>query len=170
MKANKLAITVLVALLLGSGAGLRAANSGSNTDAKVWRLVLPDHVKWQPSKLLPPGAQSAVLEGDPSKPGFFTMRIRMPDGYRIPPHWHSQQERVTVLAGVLYLGMGKRFKAASAKALGRWAYSSIPPGMAHFGWTRGQTVLQLSGIGPWTVTYAEPGDDPRVVGRTSHGH
>ena len=89
------------------------------------------------------------------------MRLKMPDGYRIPAHSHSQPERVTVLSGTLYLGMGDGAKAGSATPLGAGSYSSMPPKMVHFGWMKGETILQLSSIGPWTVTYVNPGDDPR---------
>jgi len=102
-----------------------------------------------------------VLEGDPTADGFFTMRIKMPDGYRVPPHWHSRQERVTVLSGVLNLGQGDTFDDAATKALPAGTYSSMPPGMTHFGWMTGETVLQLSTQGPWTITYVNAADDPR---------
>jgi quercetin dioxygenase-like cupin family protein len=112
-----------------------------------------------------PGAEIAVLEGDPAKPGFFTMRLKMPDGYRIPAHSHSQPERVTVLSGTLYLGLGDGVNAASAIALSAGSYSSMPPKMVHFGWMKGETILQLTSIGPWTVTYVNPRDDPRKASK-----
>jgi quercetin dioxygenase-like cupin family protein len=126
-----------------------------------WVLHQPSDLQWRAAENLPSGAMVAVLEGDPAKEGFFTMRIKMPDGYRVPPHWHSQQERVTVLSGVLNLGAGGIFDAAAAQALPAGTYSSMPPRMTHFGWMTGETVLQLSTMGPWTVTYANPADDPR---------
>jgi quercetin dioxygenase-like cupin family protein len=136
-----------------------------NTAAVVtnsqWRMTTADKIEWLPSKLLPPGARMAVLEGDPSKPEFFIMRLKMPDGYRIPAHSHSQPERVTVLAGTLYLGMGDGSDARAAIPLGPGSYSSMPPKMVHFGWMKGETILQLTSIGPWTVTYVNPNDDPR---------
>ena len=89
------------------------------------------------------------------------MRLKMPDGYRIPAHSHSQPERVTVLAGTLYLGMGDGSDARAAIPLGPGSYSSMPPKMVHFGWMKGETILQLTSIGPWTVTYVNPNDDPR---------
>lgn len=148
-------------VLLASPAVSHAAGHAANTNSKDWCRVEPEDIKWQPTALLPPGAQAAILEGDPAKPGVFTMRLKLPDGYRIPSHWHSQQERVTVLSGTLNLGMGKRLDAGIAKTLGPGFYSSMPPGMPHFGWTKGVTILQISSIGPWTVTYVDPRDDPR---------
>ena len=130
-----------------------------------WLLDEPTEIEWRVAETLPPGAMVAVLEGDPAQAGFFTMRIKMPDGYRVPPHWHSQQERVTVLAGVLNLGSGSSFDASATKALPAGTYSSMPPQMTHFGWMTGETVLQLSTMGPWTITYVNPADDPRNKGR-----
>jgi quercetin dioxygenase-like cupin family protein len=130
--------------------------------ADHWHLQEPSRMEWRPAESLPRGAQIAVLEGDPSKEGFFTMRIRMPDGFRVPPHSHARQERVTVISGVLNLGSGDRFDATKTQALGPGTYSSMPAGMTHFGWTKGETVLQLSTLGPWSITYVDPNDDPRT--------
>ncbi len=118
-------------------------------------------IAWQPTNLLPPGVQIAVSEGDPAKPGFFTVRLKVPDGYRFPAHWHSDAERVTVLSGTLYLGLGDGSNKAAAVPLAAGTYSSMPPKTAHFGWAEGETIRQLSCIGPWTLTYVTPPDDPR---------
>ena len=140
--------------------GVRAAVA--DDPAPVWVLHEPDQIEWRVAETLPPGAMIAVLEGDPNQAGFFTMRIKMPDGYRVPPHWHSQQERVTVISGVLNLGSGDSLEPSATKALPAGTYSSMPPKMTHFGWMTGETVLQLSAIGPWTITYVNPADDPRT--------
>jgi hypothetical protein len=130
-----------------------------------WVVITPDRIAWRPAKLLPPGAQMAIMEGDPSKPGFFSMRLKMPDRYRIPAHRHSQAERVTVLSGTLYLGLGDGTDPGTALALGAGSYSSMPPEMMHYGWMKGETILQLTSIGPWTVSYLNPADDPRDPGK-----
>jgi hypothetical protein len=84
---------------------------------------------------------------------------------RIPAHSHSQPERVTVLSGTLYLGIGDGSDAGAAIPLSAGSYSSMPPKMMHFGWMKGETILQLSSIGPWTVTYVNPNDDPRKASK-----
>ncbi len=140
-----------------------AADAADSTGG--WLLREPAAIEWRAADSLPPGAQIAVLEGDPSREGFFTMRIKMPDGYRVPPHFHSMQERVTVLSGTLNLGAGNAFDASATKPLPAGTYSSMPPGMTHFGWMTGETVLQLTTTGPWTVTYVDPADDPRLTPR-----
>ena len=89
------------------------------------------------------------------------MRLKVPDGYRFPAHWHSDTERVTILSGTLYLGIGDGSNRAAVVPLGAGTYSSMPPKTQHFAWTRGETILQLSSLGPWTLTYFNPADDPR---------
>jgi hypothetical protein len=109
------------------------------------------------------GAMMVVLEGDPTQPGPFTMRLRFPDGFQVLPHWHTQMEHATVLAGVLHLGMGEKFDRAATRPLPAGSFGFWPAGTRHFAWAEGETVLQLHGVGPWTVTYVNPGDDPRRV-------
>ncbi len=125
-------------------------------------IFTPADVQWKdgpPS--LPPGARFAVLEGDPSKAGLFTMRILLPDGYQIPPHWHTQVEHVTVLSGTFNLGMGDKFDQGTTKPMPAGTFGFWPPEMRHYAWTKGETVLQVHGMGPWTITYVNPSDDPR---------
>src|SRR5947207_13889369 len=125
-------------------------------------VVTPADFKWQdgpPS--LPKGTKMALLEGDPSKEGAFVLRVKMPDGYRIAPHTHPKDERVTVISGTLYLGRGGKFDQKAAKALPAGSYARTAALMKHFGWAKGETVLQLHGEGPWAIDYLDPRDDPR---------
>jgi len=145
-------------IVFGRGAAL------AKDPGEKWLLYEPGSIEWQVSESLPPGAKVAVLEGDPSKEGFFTMRIEMPDGYRVPAHWHPKRERLTILSGTLNLGTGDTFDPKQAKALPAATYSSMPARMTHFGWTTGETVLQLSSMGPWAIHYVNPADDPRRKG------
>src|SRR4051794_35125555 len=126
-------------------------------------VVTPADLKWRDGPAsLPKGAQMVVLEGDPTKAGEFVLRVKMPDGFRILPHTHPKDERVTVLTGTLYLGMGDTFDEKTAKALPAGAYGRTGAGMKHFGYVKGETVLQLHGTGPWAVVYVNPADDPRT--------
>ena len=146
-----------VSLLLGSP-GFVAADH----PAKDHAVVTPDAMKWADGPAsLPPGAKMAVLEGDPSKAGPFVLRVRLPDGMKILPHTHPKDERVTVLAGTLYLGTGKKFDSKAAKEMPAGSYGRTGAGMAHFGFVKGETVLQLHGEGPWAIVYLNPADDPR---------
>ena len=110
---------------------------------------------------LPVGAKFAVLEGDPTKEGPFVMRILVPDGFIIPPHWHPKVERVTVISGVFNLGMGEKFDKSKTRKMTAGTFGFWPPEMRHFAWAKVKTVLQLHGVGPWTIVYVNPNDDPR---------
>jgi quercetin dioxygenase-like cupin family protein len=125
-------------------------------------LVTPDDLKWVDGPAtLEKGAKMVILEGNPSKEGPFVMRVKLPDGFRIMPHTHPKDERVTVLQGTLYLGMGATFDEKAAKAMPPGSYGRTEAGMKHFGWVKGETILQLHGTGPWTIDYVNPKDDPR---------
>jgi len=122
----------------------------------------PDSLVWKDAPAsLPPGAKVAVLEGDPARDGPFVMRMKFPDGYRVLPHTHPKPERVTVISGTLQIGMGETFDAAQTQPMPAGTFGTWPAGMKHFGWFRGETVIQLHGDGPWTVNYVNPADDPR---------
>jgi len=156
---------VSLLLLLVSPSGVHSEDArqlaGSGPDLQ-WDLFKPDQIQWRdgPPSLLP-GAKMAILEGDPAKEGFFTMRLKLPDGYRVFPHWHPRTERLTIIQGIVNLGTGDRFDTAATQTLSAGAYSSMPPKMTHFAWMKGETILQLSSIGPWEVVYVNPTDDPR---------
>lgn len=122
----------------------------------------PAEVKWKDGPgSLPAGAKFAVLEGDPAKEGPFVMRLWLPDGFRIQPHWHPKVERITVVSGTFNLGMGEKFDQSATREMPAGTFGYWPAGMRHFAWASGETVLQLHGTGPWMITYVNPADDPR---------
>jgi quercetin dioxygenase-like cupin family protein len=126
----------------------------------------PAELKWQngpPS--LPKGAQIAVLEGDPSKEGPFVFRVKVPDGYRIPPHTHPKTERVTVISGQFNIGMGDKFDEKALTPMPAGTYGYWEAGMKHFVQIKGETVAQFHGMGPWSIQYVNPADDPRIQGK-----
>jgi quercetin dioxygenase-like cupin family protein len=115
---------------------------------------------------LPAGAQLGVLRGDPGKKGPFAIRFKMPDGYTIPPHWHTNDEELTVLSGTFLLSMGDKFDATTAHALSAGAYHFLPGKMHHAAAAKGDTVLEIHGMGPFDIHYLNPADDPsKKVGK-----
>ncbi len=131
--------------------------------AMVTPIMLPPGVQWSPAPAsLPTGARVAVIDGDPSKEGLFTMRLWMPNDYRIPPHTHPAYEHITIISGVLHLGMGNAFTMSGADELRQGAFKVVAPNMAHFVHAAGEVVLQLHGMGPWSLKYVNPADDPRT--------
>ena len=125
-------------------------------------VFMPGDIKWQDAPpSLPKGAKLCALEGNLSAPESFTFRVMLPDGYKVPPHWHPAMEHVTVLQGTLYLGKGDKWDESVAKAFPVGSFSAMPPQMHHFAWAKGETVIQVHGVGPWGITYVNPSDDPR---------
>lgn len=121
-----------------------------------------DEIEWEDGPAsLEEGAEMAVLEGDPGAEGIFTMRLRMPDGFRIAPHSHPNFERVTVISGTFRLGHGETFDREATDVLEPGSYTTMPPGMRHFAVMEGETVIQLTSVGPWEINYVNPADDPR---------
>ncbi|WP_429912200.1 cupin domain-containing protein [Glycocaulis sp.] len=107
------------------------------------------------------GAEYAILYGDPAAEGVFAMRLRLPDGFYIAPHHHGQPEIVTVISGRFLIGMGEDPDPEAATALEPGGFFAYPPGMIHYAYTEGETVVQLNSTGPWTITYVNEEDDPR---------
>jgi hypothetical protein len=166
MKKHQVCILVIALLALVSlrlaQAEQKIASVGADTHHSHL-MIRPDDVQWGPaSPKLPPGAQFAVLEGDPSKPGVpYTLRAKVPDGYSVPPHWHPMDEKVTVIQGVMRLGMGEKFDSAKLRDLPAGSYALLPKGQPHFNQYHGETIIQLHGIGPYDINYVNPADDPR---------
>lgn len=130
-------------------------------DALIFR---PEEIEWQDGPgSFQPGSQFSVLEGDPGEQGVFNMRIKMPDGFKISPHWHPNVERVTVISGTFRLGHGEVADFDSAEPLSAGSYFSMPPEMVHYAIAEGETIIQLKTIGPWEINYVNPNDDPRQV-------
>ena len=121
-------------------------------------------LKWGPAPaVFPAGAQMAVLQGDPGSSSEYTVRLRMPNGYRIAPHWHPTDENVTVVSGNFKVGMGKTFDTKGMLTLPSGGFITAPAKEAHFAMAQGQTVVQVHGIGPFAMTYVNPADAPRPV-------
>jgi len=125
-------------------------------------MVTPADLKWgEGLASLPPGTQAAVVEGNPANPGLFTLRLKLPANYKIPAHWHPADEHVTVISGTLYMGMGDTLDESKGKALSAGSFAVMPTKVNHFAFTKGETTLQIHGMGPWGITYVNPADDPR---------
>jgi hypothetical protein len=128
----------------------------------MFNVYSPGEVQWKKGPdSLPAGAEIAVLEGDPSKPGPFVFRVKAPDGFTIPPHTHPKAERITVIAGTFHIAMGEKIDKTTGKAMPTGSFGYWPAGMKHFAWVTGETIVQFHGEGPWQINYLNPADDPR---------
>jgi len=142
------------ALLLLSGATVPAQDHKAHATAA-------DAVQWGPAPpSLPKGAQAAVLAGDPGKSGPFTVRLKMPSGYRIPAHQHPTAEAVTVLSGEFNFGTGDKLDEAKAQKLSPGGFVDLPANMDHFAFASAETIVQINSMGPFVIKYVNPADDP----------
>lgn len=156
-------ITGAILVVMGS---MGASHSKEGKTAKAatpsHAVFTPDQIEWKEGpNSLPAGSKVAVLEGDPAKAGLFTLRLRMPDGYKIQPHWHPAVEHVTVLSGQLTIGMGSTFDESKGTAMPAGTFGYLGARMHHYAWASGETEIQLHGMGPWKIIYINPADDPR---------
>ncbi len=138
---------VFVSLIFGLGLG--------ETQAKSYTTVLPDsaNLKWVEVKDMPKGAQAAILMGNPKKKGPFIARIKLPAGYTVPAHSHPVAEYDTVISGTWYLGMGSKLDFAETVALQPGSFVKVPAYSTHYGMTKTETIIQISGTGPWGMIY-----------------
>lgn len=157
---------IVAAAVLLACSLLARADEPTNRAAAVLKthiMVTPEEVKWSEcSPALPHGGQCATIEGDRSARNvLFTYRLKMPNNYRISPHFHPADEHLTVISGTFNMGLGKKFDQKATKPMTAGSFIVMPKGAPHFAWSSGETILQVHAIGPWGLTYVNPKDDPR---------
>jgi quercetin dioxygenase-like cupin family protein len=159
MKRTVRALMGLGVLCLFSATG-GAADKPGDGDGHV--LLTADKLQWGENPVLPPGAKVALVSGNPGKAGdMYVVRAKLPDGYKIPPHWHPTDENVTVLHGTMLFGMGEHLDPAKTTAAPAGAFARMPAGVRHFAIAKGDTIIQVHGVGPFEFTYVNAADDPR---------
>jgi quercetin dioxygenase-like cupin family protein len=121
----------------------------------------PASLHWFAPPLLPPGAFIAVVSGDPTRPGKSTLQVAMPNGYRFPAHSHPGDEHVEVIEGTLLVGVGDRLDPRMTQALAAGDTATAPAGINHFSVAKGRTVVSVTFMGPYTITYVRAEDAPR---------
>ncbi len=132
-------------------------------DAKAV-MATPAEMKWMPAPPptgLPSVVQVSILSGDPFKTGMFTLRLKIPDGGKVPAHWHPTDEHITVMQGTFAAGMGDKLDPAAMKEFPAGSYVVMPKQMRHFAMAKGETVVQVTAMGPFVLNYVDPADDPR---------
>jgi hypothetical protein len=113
-------------------------------------------MKWIEAPPSLPNAQMVVLQGDPTKAGPYTIRVKFPAGYRVPLHFHDTDVNLTVISGLLYIGIGPTFDQSNMKEIGATSFAMLPAKMKHNEWCDVETIVQMHGIGPWTMHQADP--------------
>jgi len=141
--------------------GMAKAPASTAAKAPDHGLTTPDAIQWgPPPPVFNSSAQFAVLEGNPMAEGPYVVRLKMPDGYKIMPHWHPTTENVTVISGTFHLGAGATFDQTKGMDMPAGTFGFIGPHMQHYAWTTGETIVQVHGMGPFKLTYVNPADDP----------
>lgn len=158
--------TTLLLLLSACGIMALVATGSSNENPSTTNdghvLLNAGDMQWgaaPPS--LPPGAQMAVVQGNPMKAGVYTLRLKLPSGYKFPPHTHPTTENVTIISGTMSFGMGGTFDESKGMAIKAGGFASMPAHVQHFAWANEASVIQVHGQGPFQIKYVNPSDDPR---------
>lgn len=147
MKSTLIVASMVVSLALGTSA---MAQTKTIT-------VTPDQVKWAENKSLPPGWQSAVLAGDPTKKGAYAVRVKIPPNSDFPAHMHPDVETITVISGSFGIGQGGSGDKSKGQVLPAGSFYRLPAQTAHFAWTEADgAVIQVQGNGPFTVQPIKP--------------
>lgn len=138
------------------------AMAASETVKEHVGVMSQDTLKWGPAPpSLPKGAQAAVLAGDPAGPGLWTLRLKLPAGYKIPAHQHPTFEAATLISGSFNVGMGDKLDESKAEKLAAGSFIYLPAKMNHFAFASTESVVQINSEGPFTITYVNSADDPR---------
>ena len=131
-------------------------------DESRFRAIHAEDVQWKPFPAFPPEARLAVLVGDPSQPGPYVIRVKLPGGTRMMPHQHPEDRIYTVMSGVFYIGLGETFDESLLTAYAPGSVIVLPGGQAHFHWAKsGEYITQVTAIGPLGLAYIDAVDDPR---------
>ena len=152
----------IAAIIFASTIGAHMDSIGQMTHKADHLMVLPDAIKWVDGPaFFQPGSKMAVLEGDPSGTGPYTIRGKLPKNFKIMPHFHPTDEHVTVLKGKFYMGIGDKLNEDAATELPAGGYANMHAGTHHYAFTKKPCMVQVHGVGPFGITYLNPADDPR---------
>ena len=152
----------LAAALLVAAAPAVHAQAGPSAKPPAKPAATRSALHWGPAPaVFPKGAKMAVVSGDPSKAENFVVELSMPGGYKIPPHFHPTDETVTVKKGTFLYAMGDTFEASQLQTMKVGQSGTIPATMHHYAQAKGPTVVAVSAMGPFQLTYVNPADDPQ---------
>ena len=164
---NRLFLTlVFVALAVGtvSAADTKPAAKTPSHAAMKMGMSTPDDIKWgAPPPVFDQSAQFAVLAGNPMAAGNYVVRLKMPDGYKIMPHWHPTTENITVISGTFHFATGDKFDNTKGAVMPAGTFGFVGPHMNHYAWAEGETIVQVHGTGPFKLTYVNPKDAPTAA-------
>lgn len=158
-----LKMTGIVVVLIAWQSGLMAQHhTMMSSDSTRHQMQNVTDLKWMDAPPgLPKGAKVAVLSGDPSKTGLYTIRVSFPKGYAVRPHTHPTAESITVIEGTLFMGTQETFDKIKAGKLEKGGFAEMPANFVHYAFCEDPAVVQIHGMGPFTIKYVNKNDDPR---------
>jgi len=128
-----------------------------------FRAILPEDIDWKPFPAFPPSVRLAVVAGEPSEPGLYVIRVKVPSGVKLMPHRHPEDRIYTVISGVFYIGLGDEFDEDKMQEFPPGSVIVLPGGTSHFHWARsGEYVTQVTAVGPLGLEYLDRRNDPRA--------
>jgi len=163
MKMVKTLLWVPAFLLISGLWNSASANDHGGSSIKMMdneTVADSDTMKWERNRHTPWGMRIIVIDGDPSKEGPYTFRVKMPSGYKLPPHYHRDKRTVTVLKGTYWIGVGEVFDAKPMDMMEAGSFYTTEADVPHFAWARTEVILQESGYGPTDMRWVNPEDDP----------
>jgi quercetin dioxygenase-like cupin family protein len=129
---------------------------------EVFKTILSEDIDWKPFAAFPPSVRLAVAVGQPTEPGPYTIRVKVPHGEKLMPHKHPEDRVYTVISGVFYIGLGDEFDATKLEAYPPGALIILPGNTSHFHWAKSsEYVTQVTAMGPLGMEYLNAKDDPR---------
>src|SRR5690242_6545939 len=172
MKSNKIRLAALVVAVItpvalaqdkakapAPAAAPAKAPAAAAPAAEGHKMYMAKSLDWKDLPSIA-GAKIAVLEGPMNEAGPFIARIRMPSGGKIPPHWHPAIEHVTVISGSFAMGVGEKWDDKAMHTMGAGDVMILQPKTPHYAQGKGDVTVQIHGMGPWSVNYVNPDDDP----------
>ena len=128
----------------------------------VFKSILSEDIDWKPFAAFPPSVHLAVIVGQPSNPGIYTIRVKAPHGVKLMPHKHPEDRVYTVISGIFYIGLGDVFDPDKLEAYPPGAVVVLPGNTSHFHWAKSsEYISQVTAIGPLGIDYVESKNDPR---------
>jgi quercetin dioxygenase-like cupin family protein len=139
-----------------------------NPALSVFRSILPEDLDWKQFAAFPPSVRLAVLVGEPSAPGLYVIKVKVPADVKMMPHRHPEDRVYTVISGVFYVGLGDQFNPDKLYAYPPGCVIVLPGNTPHYHWAKsGEYVTQVTAIGPLGLEYVNSQDDPRNNSQTS---
>lgn len=128
----------------------------------AFKAIRPEDIEWKAFPAFPPAVRLAVVVGQPSQPGPYVIRVKMPAGEKLMPHRHQEDRIYTVMSGMFYIGRGEQFDPERLEAYPPGSVVVLPGNTWHFHWAKsGEYVTQVTAIGPLSLEYLDAKDDPR---------